>query len=77
MKTSIFFIAALLVNPTMIFAGDLAILVQEVNPWLLVAFEIALLNVYFLYSVLKEWSRTYELEIGPLDIFVVRTPKDN
>ena len=75
MKIPIFLIAALSVNTIMIFAGDLAILVQKVNPWLLVALQIALLSAYFLNRVIKEWSNDYELEIGPLDIFVVRRPK--
>lgn len=75
MKTSIFIIAALLLNTTLLIAEPLATLVKGINPWILVAVESILVMGYFLNVWLKALNKACTIDFGYLDVFVFKSPK--
>ncbi len=75
MKTSVIIIAALFLNTTLLVSEPLAALVKGINPWILAAIESVLLLVYFLNVWLKDLNKSYAIELGYLNIFVLKDPK--
>lgn len=73
MKTSIFIIAALFLNTTLLVAEPLATFVKGIDPLIFIGIEVVLILGYFLNSWLRNLNRAYTLDLGYLDIFVVKS----
>lgn len=73
MKTSIFIIAALLLNTTLLVAEPLATFVKGVNPLFFLGIEALLILGYFLNTWLRDLNKACTLELGYLNIFVVKS----
>lgn len=75
MKTSVILITALILNTSLLFAEPLATLVQGISPWVLVVVEGLLLMVYFVNKWVSRLTREFMLDIGYLDVSVIRDHK--
>jgi len=69
MKTSIIF-TVLILNTTLLFIEPLANLVQDINPWVFVLSEIALLIGYLTHKLTKDLKQTFDINIDDLRIFM-------
>lgn len=75
MKTSAIIIVALVLNTTLLFAEPLAALIQGINPWFFGILEGVLLGGYYLNKQLKDLNRAMNLNLGDLNLFVIKDPK--
>lgn len=73
MKTSIFIIAALLLNTTLLVAEPLASFVKDINSFVLIGVEAMLLIGYFANKWLRDLNEACVIELGYLNIFVVES----
>jgi len=72
MKTSLLFIAALLLNTTLLLAEPLFAMVKGINPIILLSVEGLLLLGYFSNKFLGDFSKAVEINFGHLEIFVYK-----
>lgn len=75
MKTSIVLLALIVLNTSALLSEPLAVLVNGIDPWLLVAFEIVLLIVLYLHNLLKGLNDISKVDLSGIELFVIR-PKD-
>ncbi|HMB62425.1 MAG TPA: hypothetical protein VKN36_05075 [Eudoraea sp.] len=75
MKTSIILITALILNTSLLFAEPLSTLVQGISPWVLGVVEGLLLMVYFVNKWVSRLTREFMLDIGYLDVSVIKDHK--
>ncbi len=73
MKTSLFIISALLLNTTLLIAEPLANVVKDINLFILLGIEAALLVGYFTNKWLKDLNKACTIDFGYLNIFVVNS----
>ena len=73
MKTSIIIIAALLLNTTLLVAEPLSVFVKSVHPMFLLGTEVFLIFGYFTNYWLKELNKACAIDLGNLNIFVVKS----
>ena len=75
MKTSVILIAVLLLNTSLLFAEPLSAIVKDINLWILAIIEVLLLGIYFANRWLVNLTKDFMLDLGYLDVFVVKAPK--
>lgn len=73
MKISMIIIAALLLNTTLLIAEPLSMFVKDINPLILIGFEVVLVLGYFAHKWLKDLNKACTMDFGYLDIFVVES----
>ncbi|QCX01595.1 hypothetical protein FGM00_16305 [Aggregatimonas sangjinii] len=73
MKTSIIIIVALLLNTTLLIAEPLSTIVKDINPLVLLGIELVLLLGYVLNKWLKELHSACAIDLGYLNIFVLKS----
>jgi hypothetical protein len=73
MKTSMIIIAALLLNTSLLIAEPLSAIVRNISPYLLMGVEAVLLFGYFINKWIQELRKAFELDLGPLNVFVVKS----
>ena len=76
MKTSFLLLIAIFLNTTLLLAEPVSLLVQGVNPLILVIVEAFLVFGYLANKWIKEFRDACELELGDLNLFVFKSPKD-
>lgn len=73
MKTSIIIFAALLLNTTLLIAEPLSVFVKSIHPAVLMGTEAFLVLGYYINSWLKELRKECSIDLGNLDIYVVKS----
>jgi len=73
MKTSVIIIAALFMNTSLLVAEPLSIYVKGISPYILLGIETALLLGYFVNKWFKDMNEACTINLGYLDIFVVKS----
>lgn len=73
MKTSIFIIAALLLNTTLLFAEPLSTIVKGINPFIFIGIEVLLFLGFFANKWLRDLDKACVIDLGHLNIFVVKS----
>ena len=75
MKISLLFIAAIFLNTTLLLAEPVSMLVQGVNPLILLIVEAFLVLGYLVNRWVKEFRDACNIELGNLNLFVFKSPK--
>lgn len=75
MKTTIILLALIVLNTSALLSEPLAGLVNGIEPWLLVAFEIVLLIIFYVHNQLKGLHEIAKVDFNGIELFVVE-PKD-
>lgn len=73
MKTSMIIVAALLLNTTLLVAEPLSTFVKGINPFILIGVEALLVLGYFVNKWLRDLNKACTVNLGYLDIFVVKS----
>lgn len=77
MKTSMIIIVALLLNTTLLVAEPLSTFAKGVNPFVFIGIEVFLVLGYFTNTWLKDLNKACAVDLGYLDVFVLKAPEKN
>jgi len=69
MKSTIFFTILLVFNTTAIFLEPIYNIIKSVDLWALILLEVVLIISFFVYGILKDINKTFQIELNNLKFY--------